>query len=619
MKTIYQRISPGMVSLLPSLFQHRSNLNRKYMLSLDNEKLLQNFYLEAGLIQASFRASSMGDTCNGDDWHWGWESPTCQLRGHFLGHWLSAAAQAWALNADIEMKAKADVIVSELGRCQKENEGVWAGSIPEKYFDWIAQGKKIWAPHYTIHKTMMGLFDMAFWAGNSQALEILEKFADWFYRWSGQFSRPEMDDILDVETGGMLEVWADLYGLTHNQKYLDLFLRYERYRLFNRLLAGEDPLTNRHANTTIPEIHGVARMYEVTGENRWREIVDAYWKCAVTDRGTFCTGGQTSGEIWTPPFEFSDRLGDKNQEHCVVYNMMRLADFLLRWTGEASYADYTERNLYNGVLAQQNPDTGMICYFLPMAPGSVKRWGSPTNDFWCCHGTLVQAQTSYPKYIYFEDEKGLVVSQYIPTELRWEWQGTQVRICQTFDPEASTSHVHLPDQSVHRPEHWVLDLTISCQRPVNFDLKLRLPWWLYGAATILINDQPEEKPANHSGYWTIQRTWNQDKIQIIFPKHITVCPLPDKPDSVAFMDGPVVLAGLCDEERMLYNADEEPGFMLVPDDVREWNVWKPGYRARNQDRGLRFIPLYEIRDEKYTIYFPIKKIIAHRKQGASKA
>jgi DUF1680 family protein len=614
MKTSYQRISPGNVSLLPGLFQQRSGLNRKYMLSLDNEKLLQNFYLEAGLTQASFRASSMGDTGYGDDWHWGWESPTCQLRGHFLGHWLSAAAQAWASNGDAEMKAKADVIVSGLGRCQKENGGEWAGSIPEKYFDWIAHGKKIWAPHYTIHKTMMGLFDMAVMAGNSQALEILERFADWFYRWTGKFSRTEMDDILDVETGGMLEVWADLYGLTQNQKYLDLFLRYERRRLFARLLAGEDPLTNRHANTTIPEIHGVARMYEVTGENRWRDIVESYWKCAVTNRGAFCTGSQTSGEIWTPPFEFSDRLGDKNQEHCVVYNMIRLADFILRWTGEAGYADYIERNLYNGILAQQNPDTGMVCYFLPMAPGSVKRWGSPTNDFWCCHGTLVQAQASYPSYVYYEDEKGLVVSQYIPTELRWEWQGIPVRIWQVFDQEASTSQVHLPDQSVHRPEHWVVDLVVSSEHPVNFDLKLRMPGWLYGAATVLVNGQPQEDPTEPSGYWTIQRDWNQDNIRIILPKQVSVCPLPDKPDSVAFMDGPVVLAGLCDEERTLYTRDEEPGSILVPDDVREWNVWKPGYRTRNQDRGLRFIPLYEVRDEKYAIYFPIKKAEAHQEQ-----
>ena len=41
-----------------------------------------------------------------------------------------------------------------------------------------------------------------------------------------------------------------------------------------------------------------------TGEDRWRDVVEAYWRCAVVDRGYFCTGGQTNGEYWTPPSSF---------------------------------------------------------------------------------------------------------------------------------------------------------------------------------------------------------------------------------------------------------------------------------------------------------------------------
>ncbi len=211
-----------------------------------------------------------------------------------------------------EIKGKADHIVAELARCQQENGGEWAGSIPPAYLDWIARGKNVWAPHYTVHKTLMGLYEMFALTGNEQALEILSNWATWFHRWTGQFSRAEMDDILDVETGGMLEVWANLYGVTGKQEHLDLMLRYDRPRLFNRLLAGEDPLTNMHANTTIPEVHGAARAWEVTGEPRWREIVEAYWRSAVVERGYYCTGGQTDGEVWTPPGELSARLGEKN-------------------------------------------------------------------------------------------------------------------------------------------------------------------------------------------------------------------------------------------------------------------------------------------------------------------
>jgi DUF1680 family protein len=237
------------------------------------------------------------------------------VRGHFLGHWLSGAARSFAATGDGELKAKAERIVSELGRCQKENGGEWAGSIPVQYLDWIARGKTAWAPHYTLHKTLMGLYDMAAYGGSQQALEILTHFASWFYRWSGQFNREQMDNILDVETGGMLEVWANLYGLTQKPEHLELMQRYERHRLFDRLLRGEDALTDRHANTTIPEAQGMARAFEVTGEVHYRQAVEAYWDFAVTRRGMFCTGGQNAGEIWTPPFAWSARLGDKDQEH----------------------------------------------------------------------------------------------------------------------------------------------------------------------------------------------------------------------------------------------------------------------------------------------------------------
>ena len=126
-----------------------------------------------------------------------------------------------------------------------------------------------------------------------------------------------------------------------------------------------------------------------------RRVAEEFWRCAVTNRGTFCTGGQTTCEWWNPPFEFAARRNEYTQEHCTVYNMVRLADYLFRWSGDASYLDYIERNIYNGILAQQNPETGMVSYWLPLHSGASKRWGHPARDFWCCHGTLVQAHGMY--------------------------------------------------------------------------------------------------------------------------------------------------------------------------------------------------------------------------------
>jgi DUF1680 family protein len=590
MQEIFRPLAPKQVKLLPSPFLHRFNLNRRYVLDLRNDNLLQNYYMEAGLWGPRDRAGL--DGCHG-----GWEIPTCQLRGHFLGHWLSAVARLYAATGDGEAKAKGDAVVAELARCQAENGGEWAGPIPTTYLDWIARGKRVWAPHYTLHKPLMGLFEMYDLTGNQQALDVLVKWANWFHRWTSQFNRHQLDDILDVETGGMLEVWANLYAVTGDPCHLELMQRYDRPRLFGPMVEGVDVLTNMHANTTIPEVHGAARAWEVTGDARWRAIVDAYWQSAVTGRGSYATGSQTCGEIWTPPGELSARLGDKNQEHCVVYNMMRLADYLIRWTGDVTYADYWERNLYNGILAQQHPDTGMIAYFLPLEGGAVKLWGSPTEDFWCCHGTLVQAHAIHNQGIYFEDAAGLVVAQYVPTEAAWQWQGQDVKVTQTSDPQHGASR---------RPRSWAIDIKIECAQPTEFTLKLRIPWWIEGAAEITINGAAQPVAPGGSRFETLQRTWHQDTIRLVLPKSLTAVPLPDDPQTVAFMDGPVVLAGLIDEERALNGDQLQVSAILTPDNEREWTTWQQSYRTRGQPHNFRLIPLHEVREQRYTVYFPLQ-------------
>lgn len=599
MTAIFRPLQDHRVKLLPGLFKKRFDVNRSYMISLETQNLLQNHYMEAGLW------APWGKPENA---HWGWESPTCQIRGEFLGHWLSAAAHVYATTGDQEIKGKADYIVSEVARCQEENGGEWAGPIPEKYLDWLARGKTVHAPQCTVHRNMMGLYDMYAWAGNTQALEILVKWSRWFSRWTSQFTRDQFDDILDVETGGMLEVWADLYGATGEKEHFELIKRYDRRRLFDPLIAGKDVLTNMHANTTIPEVLGAARAWEVTGEARWRSIVEAYWSSAVVDRGSYCTGGQTNGELWTAPQQLAIRLGERTQEHCTVYHMMRLADYLLRWTGDASYDDYWERNLYNGSLAQQHPETGMVTYFLPLRSGSAKKWGTPTDDFWCCQGTLLQAHTVYANHIFYEERDNLVLSQYIPCQLDWNRNGTSVRLTLTEDP-------HL--EAYRRPCSRSYELKITCAQPQEFALKFRLPWWMNSGPEVIVNGERQAISGNPSNYVSIRRVWQDDTIQISLPQGLSVSRLPDRPDTVAFMEGPVVLAAVLGNgtgktravetlnEKTLYGKTDEPTTVLVPDNERDSSRWRTGYRTQGQEQNMRFIPLYEIQDESYAVYFPI--------------
>jgi DUF1680 family protein len=594
----------GGVILTDPALAARVRVNRTYLMSLDNQNLLQNFLLEAGRL--SIRIYNFDDAF--DKYHWGWEAPTCQLRGHFLGHWLSAAAQRCQAVGDDELKAKAEAVVAELAECQKDNGGEWAGSVPEKYLDWIARGKKVWAPHYCLHKTLMGLVDMARCAGSELALEVLVNWAKWFTRWSTKFDDEAWADVLDVETGGMMEAWADLYELTGREEHLALMKRYERKRLFEPLLAGEDVLTNRHANTTIPEIHGAARAYELTGERRWRDICEAYWDFAVTRRGFYCTGGQTSGEVWTPMRSIRARLSDVTQEHCVVYNMIRLADFLLRWTGEAAYADYIERNRINGLLAQQQAGTGMVAYFLPLRGGSRKDWSTPKHAFTCCLGTVVQANAHHADWIHYEDDDGLTVAQYVPS--RWALRRGEANVDISVEPAGTDPGYNpLPSrpETDHRPMADRYVVRVESDRPAEFALRLRLPWWLSGPAEVAVDDGPAESiQRGPDGWHAIRRTWHHDTVRIDLPKALTACPMPDAPEMVAYMEGPTVLAGLVDSERTLTGDPARPEEFLVPDDERQWGRWFTRYQTRGQEGNFRLVPLNEIDDQTYTVYFEIR-------------
>jgi len=213
----------------------------------------------------------------------------------------------------------------------------------------------------------------------------------------------------------------------------------------------------------------------------------------------------------------------------------------------------------------------------------------------------------YADHVYYEDEAGLAVCQYIPTVLEWQWDGVPVTVGQAFDREASTGRPRELDGAVHRPNRWAIELSIRCDKPVAFALQLRVPWWVVGQAHVLINDEPQAVEAGPSSSCTIRRTWQEDTVRVEFPKALSTCPLPDEPDTVAFMDGPVVLAGLCDEERILYGDKDRPETILTPDNEREWWFWRNSYRTRGQERGLRFVPLYEIKDEAYAVYFPIEQ------------
>ncbi len=584
------------VRLTNGLFKEREAINRDYLMELDNRALLQNFYLEAGIMLPNLQF--IGDPEDAYV-HWGWESPTCQLRGHFLGHWMSAAAHLSASNKDRELEAKLFTIVDELKICQENNGGKWIGSIPEKYFRRLENGDYIWSPQYTLHKTLMGLLDTYEWTGYEVALEILNNAADWYIDWVDSLAdKPGV--VVKGEAGGMLEIWARLYGLTKDAKYLKLANAYSIYKDFALLEKGEDALTDNHTNASIPEAHGAACMYEVTNDTRWLEITKEFWKQAVYDREAYATGGQNAGEFWIPPHQFYQSMSDRTQEFCTMYNMVRLAEYLYRFTGEREYSDYIERTLYNAFLVQQNKFTGMPTYFLPMRPGSRKVWGTRTRSFWCCYGTMVQAQTIYPSLIYYKDEEKKLVSidQFINSSAAFEMNGKKVSVSTEVNMDYCSGALFGEENGHRAKSRWNFLIKVNSEEEIT--LQIRIPSWSDGK--ILIDGVLHTVS---SDYYVIKEKFENKDLAVGFVASLSTKSLSDNKGICAILDGPIALAAVGEEGKEFSLEGRSIDEALTPfvEHTYEAYPWKQSsYRAYSGNRETIFLPLYEVTDEQYTIY-----------------
>jgi len=590
--------APGQVLLSEgSDFYQRMNTDLEYLLELDEDHMLQNHYVEAGISTEIYSFHAV-------DRYGGWEYPACHQRGHFIGHWLSAAARMYTITHNIRLKGKMDYVVSKLAECQKENGGQWVFAIPPKFLDWAVIGKRVWAPHYNIHKTLMGLLDAYDYAGIKEALPILEAAADWFYDYTSKLSQEQLDKMLDAETGGMMESWAQLYAITGKERDLTLTRRYEHRNLTKRILSHPDPLLNRHANTTIPEMQGMCLTYEVTGEEYFLDIAKRYWREAVDERGAYVTGSQNLAEAWASKFDMSGRLGHPTSEHCTGYNMTRLADYLYRATGEKEYQDYIELMLYNSLLAQcfwegyvtpcgiqtePHKTTTTVCYYMPLTQGAQKPWGTKTESFWCCHGTAVQACASIQNYIYYNSGNDVILNQYIPSSYKVDGRSIALRRIPITGCDTN-------------PNAWQFGLKAEGGK---YAIKLRMPDWLREPATFTLDGQPIT-PEVVDGYAVFDRDWQGEEIVIYFPLQLQSFKLLGSEDMYAFRNGPMALAALTDTTCRLKGDAHDAAGILHRHAEYEFGGWTSKFTAVNtNDELIEFRPLYDIAFDTYTVYFMI--------------
>ena len=503
------------VRLLDGPFKAAMERDLGYMMSLDNDRLLHMFRVTAGLPS---KAEAYG----------GWEKADVELRGHSIGHFLSASALMYASTGDARVKAKAEAIVAALAECQKAlGPSGYLSAFPESFFDRVESMRTVWAPYYTIHKIMAGLVDMAEHCGSRQALDVVEGMAGWVKSRTDKSDRAHMERILNfTEQGGMNEVLTNLYAITGKTEYLATARRFDERHYTGPLMHGLDEMKGEHVNSFIPNIIGSAREYEMTGDPALRALTAFFWN-EVTGARSFVTGGTSDNEAWeVDPYQMSEELGRESHESCCTYNMLKLTRHLFSWEAAARYADYYERALWNGILSTQNPSDAMMMYYVPMMPGMYRTFMKPFDSFWCCTGTGMENHAKYGDSIYFHDGEGLFVNLFIASALDWKEKGVKVR------------------QETRFPEEPKTTLVIGAARPVRMALRIRVPGWAAGDCAVKINGKRLETSASPSSYLTIDRVWKDgDRVDVDLPMKLRLERLPDRSDVAAVVYGPIVLAG----------------------------------------------------------------------------
>ncbi len=600
----------GDVTLLEGPLKKARDLNINTLLKYDCDRLLAPYLKEAGL------------TPKGKSYP-NWDG----LDGHVGGHYLTAMAIN-AATGDKECQKRMEYFISELQACadaNAKNHPEWGkgyvGGVPGSDRIWgnFKKGNFVpyygaWVPFYNIHKMYAGLRDAWVYCGNEQAKQLFLGFCDWAIDLTAGLTDAQVERALDTEHGGMNEVLADAYAITGQQKYLDVARRFSHRRLLNPLMQRRDILDNMHANTQVPKVIGFERIAEL-GSDEAYHTAGAYFWDIVTGERTLAFGGNSRREHFPSKEACQDFVQDiDGPESCNTNNMMKLTEDLHRRNPEARFADYYEVAMFNHILSTQHPEHGGYVYFTSARPRHYRNYSAPNEAMWCCVGTGMENHGKYGQFVYTHHANALYVNLFVASELNWKEKGLKLRQ-ETQFPYAETSRITITQSP-------------NTKQPIP--IMVRYPGWVKpGQFSVKVNGKPVSIVTGPASYVTIDRQWKKgDVVDIQFPMHNSVKYLPNMPQYIALMHGPIMLAMKTGTEdlAMLIADDSRFGQLAVgkklPIDQAPILVNKDVESIANQlqpiaGKPLHFnlttkmvneirnelIPFFELHDSRYMMYW----------------
>ena len=527
------------VRLKPGMFERQFEQMRLFFLAIPNDSILRGFRQRAGL-------AAPGEALGG--WYDA-DMPLPLMFGsrpstlcHTFGQWLSAFARMYRVTGDESVRKKSLYLLEEWGKTIGKDGYFYYGSEPA-------------TTHYDFDKTLGGLLDIHEYIGEEAALKYAETITGWAMR---NLERRRIPATPDCQSGGG---WVgghngdvEWYTLSENLYRLYLATGRQKYRTFaevwhydsywKQLMAGDAAaMTGLHAYSHVNSLSSAAMAYVVSGNVEYLRTIEEAYKILRRSQ-LFATGGYGPGERLA-----ADQEGLRNslalqkdtfETPCGTWAAFKIVRYLQVLTAKASYGDWAERLLYNGIGAALAVGEGGRTYYYAdyRASGGVKKYyldlrfpAGPVPEYtpWpCCSGTYPLAVTDYHNLIYYTDSESLYVNLYVPSEARMMIKETPVSA----------------DLDTEYPKSGRCVLTIGILKALTFKLKFRVAAWVQAPVTVQVNGQIV-KVRSKPGTWVeIERTWkNGDKAVIDIPLDFRLETIgSSESDLAALMYGPVVLA-----------------------------------------------------------------------------
>jgi DUF1680 family protein len=606
------------VRLTGGPLKHAQELDEKYLLELEPDRMLSFYRTRAGLPK---KAEPYG----------GWDGGGRQLTGHIAGHYLSAVSYMYAATGDVRFKQRAAYIVDELKLVQDAHKDGYLGAIMngEQAFEDVEKGNikssafdlnGLWSPWYTLHKTYAGLRDAYRYTGNRKALDIEIRYAQWAETILSKLNDAQTQKMLGTEFGGMNAVLVDLYADTGDRRWLDLSYHFEYRPVMDPLKEHEDDLDGLHVNATLPKIIGSLTRFVYTG-NPGDGFASAFFWDQAVHHHTFATGGQGKDEYFREADRLSNIVDGRTAESCNVYNMLKLTRELFALRPDEEYANYQERALFNHVLGSIDPEDGSTCYMVPVGQGVRREYqemlpnGARQGSFTCCVGTGMENHALHGYGIYYTSPQKLWVNIYAPSTAEWAAEGVKLAMDTTF-PEGDSAK-----------------MTLTMAAPKTFTVSLRRPRWAGEGFRVKVIGQDAGVASAPGEYVELRRAWKSgDAIELVLPKALHLERLANDPHRAAIMWGPLVMAGdLGPEPPRGSGRGEAPANIDIPsivtDSARpaEWITPIPGRPGDFRTDGvgkshdIDLVPFYRLHRHVYMGYFDIYSTADWAKRSAARA